>query len=376
MKLAIVLIGYDRPHAIRRLYESIRQSSSEYPFDLIFSIDKSPVQKDVADAINSFGGEIERRAVRQFSKRLGLRKHVMACGDLTEDYDAVIVLEDDIVVSDVFIDYAVAAVKFVNDDVRVAGISLYAPSVNEMAMLPFIPKRTGFDNYYLQSAQSWGQCWTRRMWQDFRKWYAENSKPLEASDDMPGRIYSWPESSWKKYFMKYLVDTGKTFFYPYDSLSSNCSDVGQHNREITPYFQVPLVSGKREFCFGRMDEVPCYDIFFERMGLEFDNELLCLDLYGTKKTSSSRFLLTPKKIDAPIVCSFGLTYRPQEDNYLKGAPGDDIFLYDLMTQPKLRMVEQTLSVKIAKYHTNLSWRHSLIYGVNALMSRVLYKIKS
>src|SRR5690606_21764571 len=130
-----------------------------------------------------------------------------------------------------------------------------------------------------------------RMWQDFRKWYDQWAVDLKSDTDMPCRIYSWPESSWKKYYMKYLVSTGKTFFYPYDSLSSNYSDVGQHNKVVTPHFQVPLISGKSEYRFGAMTDVPNYDVFYERSGFEYEGEALCLDLYGTRKVSTSRFLL-------------------------------------------------------------------------------------
>lgn len=375
MNIAVILVGYNRPKSLARLYRSVVSAHNSNLVDIIFSIDKSPVQKEVLREIESFTNNENFLYVRALPERLGLREHILSCGDLVEDYDAVVVLEDDVVVSDSFVDYVVQAVRYVETDNSVAGISLYSPSVNEMSMLPFSPKRGGFDNYYLQSAQSWGQCWTREMWNGFRNWYAENCGKLEPDSDMPNRIYSWPDTSWKKYYMKYLVESGKTFFYPYDSLSSNYADVGQHNKMLTPHFQVPLVSGKREFKFGTIDEVPCYDVFFERAGCQFNGEYVCMDLYGTKTISQSNFLLTPKKLKAPIVQSFGLTYRPQEDNYLKRALGDDIFLYDLSAHSVFRMKEKTMFYKLAKYHTNLSWRHSLVFSLHFLLSRVFQKIK-
>jgi hypothetical protein len=375
VKVAVVLVGYSRPKSLKRLFESVRLAYEFDCVDVIFSIDRSPAQSQVLSCVDSLIKDFGNCSVRAFNERLGLREHILACGDLIEDYDALIVLEDDIVVSDSFLRYVYAAIEFVKEDENIAGISLYAPAINEMSLLPFTPKRNGFDNFYLQSAQSWGQCWTKKMWSDFRAWYDANSGYLDESDDMPSRIYSWPKTSWKKYHMKYLAESGKTLFYPYDSLSSNYSDVGQHNKSLTPFFQVPLISGKKEFLFGARDEVPCYDIFFERTGFKYNDHPLCLDIYGTKKISKSRFILTPKKLDVPKLHSFGLTYRPQEDNYINLAPGDDLHLYDLGERPGLRMKEASVSFRLARYHTNLSWRHSLVYGLNTLKSRILHKLK-
>lgn len=375
IRLAVILVGYNRPESLKRLYNSVLNAKYNSAVDLIVSVDKSEAQNTVLNVINADKWDKGAVVFRTFKERQGLRNHILACGDMTESYDAVVVLEDDIVVSDSFLDYVFAAIKFVNDDDSVGGISLYSPSSNEMSLLSFIPKKTGFDNYYLQSAQSWGQCWTRKMWKNFRHWYDANNESLKLDYDMPSRIYSWPESSWKKYYMKYLVETDKTFFYPYDSMSTNYSDVGQHNRVVSPHYQVALVTGKVNFRFGTASECPCYDVFFERMNLQFNSEPLCLDLYGTKSKSSARYLLTPKKLSAPVLESFGLTYRPQEDNFLNRSPGSDVFLYDLLKTPDLFFEEDYMSFKLANYHTNLNWRHALLYSVVTLKFRLIQKIK-
>jgi hypothetical protein len=375
MTIAVVMVGYNRPVSIKRLCDSILTAKCNFSVDIVLSVDKSEKQEEVLKAVESIQWDHGRVILKKQKNRLGLREHIFACADLTEYYEAVIILEDDIVVSDSFFNYVIAALDFTANDKSVAGISLYSPMINEMAILPFTAKRCGFDNYYLQSAQSWGQCWSKRMWREFRAWYAQNSEKLVSDDDMPSRIYSWPETSWKKYFMKYLAETQKMFFYPYDSLSSNYSDVGQHNKSMTPYYQVPLVSEKTEFKFGTTKETPCYDIFFERMGLKVRGEDLCMDLYGTKRFSDSRFVLTPKKLCAPIVQSYGLSYRPQEDNFLKGAEGNDIFIYDLYGFDNLWIGGSKLFYKLAKYHTNLSWRHALLYSVGTIIIKFFGKVK-
>ncbi len=49
----------------------------------------------------------------------------LQCGDLTEKYDAVVVLEDDLVVAEGFMQYVVAAVEAYKNNDEIAGISLY-----------------------------------------------------------------------------------------------------------------------------------------------------------------------------------------------------------------------------------------------------------
>lgn len=372
-RLAVVLVAYNRPKSLIRLFDSVVVARADEKVDLIISIDKSDIIDQMLDAVDLKRWDKGEVIVRSFEERLGLRKHIIACGDLTEQYEAVVVLEDDIVVSESFISYALKAMEFVENDDAVAGISLYAPGVNEMCELPFVPKKNSFDNYYLQSAQSWGQCWTRKMWQEFKGWYESRTVALEVSNDMPSRIYSWPESSWKKYKMKYLVEKNKTYFYPYFSFSTNCSDIGEHNKFITPMYQVPLITAVYSFHFGTRNECICYDVFFERLGLTYKEEPVCLDLYGTKVVSDSRFLLSSKKIAAPVLSRFGLGYRPHEDNFIKASYGDDIYLYDLQGKEEIHFKGALIEFKLANYHALMSWKHSFVYSIFVFFIRLKKK---
>jgi hypothetical protein len=270
----------------------------------------------------------------------------------------------------------ILAIKFAENKHEIAGISLYSPLINEMSLLPFIPKKTGFDNYYLQSAQSWGQCWTRRMWVHFRNWYDSCPQPLLPSYELPSRVYRWPESSWKKYFNAYLVKNEKTFLFSYDSFSTNCQDVGTHNKEISSHYQVPLTSGKTKFNFGLKSQCPSYDAFFERKGMKFNGESVCFDLYGTKCKSDSRYFFSTKKISVPHLRSFGLAYRPQEDNFINRTPGNDAYLYDLSVKPDIEFKENYINYKLANYHTNITWRHSLVYTMVIITSKIFKKLRT
>jgi hypothetical protein len=373
--VAVVLIGYNRPDSLERLFYSVLSDEKSGDVDIIISIDKSDCQQEVISHVREFAKDVKNLKVIARERRLGLREHVLSCGDLVFDYDAIVMLEDDIVVSPNFLDYTFSAIAFTQCNDDIAGISLYSPLINEMALLPFSPKKNGYDNFYLQSAQSWGQCWTRKMWKGFRDWYEENDNGLEPELDMPSRIYSWPETSWKKYFMKYLVKSGKTFFYPHESYASNCAEVGQHNKAINSFFQVPLVEGKTNFVFGGLDCCPQYDIFFERAGLMFDGEPVDLDLYGTKMSIKSDLFLSIKKIDAPVLQSFSLSYRPQEENFLRKSPGSDIFLYDVSGFKDFPLKKVNKSLRLANFHANMDWRLAALYSVNRFFLGILKKIR-
>ena len=60
-------------------------------------------------------------------------------GKLLNDYDALIVLEDDITVSPYYYQYACQTIAQYQDDERIAGISLYNFPVDYQNGLPFTP---------------------------------------------------------------------------------------------------------------------------------------------------------------------------------------------------------------------------------------------
>lgn len=367
-RFVIVVVAYDRVKSLRRLLKALGEAAyGGDSVDVIISIDCSAVQSDLVDIAESWEWGRGKKAVRAFSTRQGLRSHVLACGDCVSDYDAVIILEDDLFVSREFYRFAKGAVEFYAEDPSVAGLSLYAPAMNEMVERPFIPLRGRYDVYALQSAQSWGQCWTRAMWDGFRRWYEDNRGSLKRAGDLPEKVYSWPDTSWKKYFMKYLVVTGRTFVYPYESLSTNSTAVGQHHAERSTDYEVPVLAGEKEFRYGPTDRLVAYDAFFERSGLTWVDEdgaqhSVCVDLYGSKWVSNgSRYFLTRKRLGFEVAGEYGLGLRPQEYNFEAGEEGGDIRLYDL--GEGVKGVEGRADiVRELNYHITVPWKFTVIHG--------------
>lgn len=346
MKLAIVVIGYNRVDSISRLLESLKKA--EYcgdTVDLIISIDNSgtdQVEILARDTDWTYG----EKKIYTYEARQGLRKHILGCGRFLDEYDAIAVLEDDIIVSPSFYEYMREAVSFYKDDRNIAGISLYGYSINENNMLPFTAEYSEFDTFFIQYASSWGQIWMRDQWQAFYNWYLQNSEEFLEAEHIPHNVSSWPKTSWKKYHIKYCIENNKFFVYPYMSLSTCYSDAGQHTFETSITLQTQLLyTDKKNYFFAPLsaDNAVKYDAFFERILPEseclFDIPYsdICLDLYGFgRNLLGKRFLITPKKIENKVVSSFGAVFEPQERNIIQNVQGSVFFLYDTLKTARVK----------------------------------------
>lgn len=333
---AIVAVGYNRPDSMRRLLNSVRAAA--YPaharVPLIVSIDECGASDAVAAVAEALDWPYGEKTVRRFPVRQGLRSHILQCGDLSETYGAVIVLEDDLVAAKDFYGYVLQALARYGEDASIAGVSLYSHAWNGYADREFTPQHNGFDAYLGQFSISWGQCWTRAQWRAFRAFYdAAQGSPLPMTDAVPAAVTRWPDTSWAKYFVYYIVQTDRYYVVPYVSLSTNFSDAGQHAAAHDTAHQVPLsdAAGK-SYRFPSDAEAVRYDIFFERMRLPvegFASEDVCMDLNGAKLSAQGRrYRLTMRALPFRAVAAYGLTMRPIEANVVQNVAGDAILLYD------------------------------------------------
>lgn len=333
-KIAITVVAYNRVDSLARLLNSLANASygaDEVP--LIISIDKSDT-----DEVEKFADEYMWRygtkTVRKHSENMGLRKHVLEQGNLLQQYDAVVVLEDDLVVAQDFWNYTQQTVRMYAKCDEIAGISLYSFAVNYHQRHPFMPIRDGHDVYFMNSAMSWGQVWMRKQWRNFVKWYSANQN-FDDRPHLPQSICSWGEKSWLKYHTRYCIEENKYFVFPYISYTTNYSEVGTHIRDIDSIFQVQILQGRIENLrlpeYG--SEAVYYDGFFENkklykiLGL-CDTDC-CLDLNGTNgNREHKRYWLTTRNLPYRIVRSYNYACRPLEQNVLSGCDGSGIFLYD------------------------------------------------
>jgi glycosyltransferase involved in cell wall biosynthesis len=203
---AIVIAAYNRPHSLSRLLSMVL--TAEYPdaggVSLVISIDGGGADEVIRIA-NEFEWLFGDKEVIAHSKNLGLREHILCCGDLSQKYGAIIMLEDDIVVSPAFYQYASELGGFYYDDAQVAQVSLYAYEYGELSLERFHPLNIGYDVFFMQWASSWGQLWTDRQWHAFREWYVGHSGDLVKKPKLPEYVRGWPASSWKNTILHICV---------------------------------------------------------------------------------------------------------------------------------------------------------------------------
>ena len=335
--IGIIVVGYNRVGSIERLLK--RLEVCDYPaapVPLVVSLDNCG-KPDVYQAASAFSWSHGPCQVILQPERMGCKNHILHCGGYMEEFgwDAAIVLEDDVYPSAAFYEYALQAVsKYRNDD-RIAGISLYSMPQNQTVRLPFSPALSEYDAYFMQLAQSWGQIWMKRQWASFVDWYHENSESFRICKTVPENVSRWPDSSWLKHHIRYCIETNKYFVYPYQSLATCFSDVGEHTDAASNTLQVPLQQqAKQPYAFPELDGAPVvYDAWHENLRLSeslgLASEDVCVDIFGGKgNPKKRRYWLTTLCKPYQVVHSFALSLYPMDMNVLCKLQGDRIFLYD------------------------------------------------
>ena len=130
-KIALVVIAYNRVGSLKRLLKSLEEGYYDdvENVPLIISVDKSDtdeVEQFADDYTWNFGDKI----VVKHQQNMGLKQHILSQGIWLDEYDAIVVLEDDVVVARDFWYYVRKCVNKYKDEDSVAGISLYGYSIN------------------------------------------------------------------------------------------------------------------------------------------------------------------------------------------------------------------------------------------------------
>ncbi len=394
MKPAIIIPAYNRPDSLQRLLSFIDAASFIYDdIPLVISVDGGGDIK-VVELANSFEWKYGQKEVVIHDQHLGLRNHIISCGDLCYRFGSIILLEDDLIVGPDFYNFAVQAVNEYDKDPSIAGVSLYAYRNNEnVSLLPFSPIDNGYDVFFMQVPSSWGQAWTQTQWDRFRNYYSSCSE-VTSKDRLPSNVIRWPESSWKKYFFKYIVEKDLYFVYPYVSHTSNWGDVGTHfhYENAVTYFRVQLaLSRNMKYRFPSFSkEGVVYDAFFEilpeylrRQGFAATSDF-GVDLYGAKDLSLYRqkMFLSSKYCNKAIT-QFGIELFPIEHNVLFGVPGSEISFADSTSfvSPPQDFIEKMFTLQHQKAYDcgcvkgELSITQSVSYRLGHFLTSPIRKLK-
>lgn len=334
LSIAIVVVAYSRDKSLERLLCSIGKADIEKGTTLIISIDKSD-NSLVESCAREYDWPFGEKRIIAHTKNMGLKQHILSCGNYLDEFDALVVLEDDLIVSPSFFAYSRLAVEKYWNNEKIAGISLYSHHINPHTGYPFYPSKNIYDAFFIQYAPSWGQVWLKRQWKAFISWYEENQADDFLLPHLPINISHWGKNSWLKYHIKYAIENSKYFVYPYFAFSSTFSDVGAHANLSYTYFQVVLQEGiTKSFNFPDLtQESVRYDCNFERELVIPGYDDLCIDLWGTKgNREKKRYWLTTLSLPYKIVKSYDLCLKPIENNINDFNKGNSIFLYDTMQQ--------------------------------------------
>ena len=362
---AIVAIGYNRADTLERLLKSI--VAADYPegeIPLIISIDYHPDNQPVIDVANSIHWEHGPKIVKTHPQRMGLRPHVLECGNYSLTYGCAIILEDDLFVSRDFYHYTLAAQEYYADCSQVAGVALYSCVLNKLCVHPFVPQASPWDNYFAGISISWGQSWTAKQWQAFMEWYHAHPV-LKEVPGLPKYIYRMPETSWAKFFAAYMALQKKYYVCGYFSRSTCFAEVGQHTKKKEIRYQTHLMQGvPDQYRFAPLDKGCKYDAYMESTELQpyldtyTGGKPVRIAIHGEHLEGEEQYLLTMEPLPYKIVADFAYEMMPPEMNIIQGLSGNSIHLYDLSIPAKLpenRFVAEqhdlcTLSVKhLLKY---------------------------
>jgi len=349
---AIVVVTFNRAESLERLLKSLGDSiyDSNFSYTLIISIDGGG-SSDVLHIAESFKWKFGKKEIIQRTQNIGLRAHILKCGELTIEYGAVLILEDDLYVSQYFPYITKKLVNYYGNSDELAGASLYSYKYNEYAKMPFFPLTSQYDIYLMQVASSWGQIWTKKQWLRFKAWYDDNVDiGVNLTDPLPEAVINWPNSSWKKFFQKYMVEKGLYIVYPYEAYVTNFADVGSHFAVPMQHFQIPLCNIDKDFNFCDLDEAEVfYDAYYEPLPSLWENGFsdvykgkVELDLFGLKlnRPIQAEYLISIHDCKNPIL-SYSSSLIPPVNNVLFNVIGNDYSLskkHEFIVKSKVSMM--------------------------------------
>ena len=375
--VAIVVVGYNRLAGIKRLLKSIEKA--DYPSEdipLVISIDASG-NKELYDFVKNYTWNHGTKYVNIQEERLGLKNHIFQCADLTEHFKAVIILEDDLYVSTQYYNYVLKALDVYGDNKNIAQIALYRNEMNGYVGLPYEPLQSGYDVLKIQATCSWGECWNKRMWQEFKKALPEITDDRIQKCDMPRQIKGWTRA-WSKYFYTFIIENNKYVLYPNVSHTTNFNDAGGEHGSSGTFVQASLLQNPIDYRMPEEAKLTTYDVYYNNKSIYksigIDEDELCLDLYGfNDNIKGKRYILSSKYLSYGIVKSFGIEMRPLEMNIFQNIEGKGIFLYDttISAQPKGKGYSKYLIDYFLKgFNFNLMTKESLRILVSKIKGKL------
>jgi hypothetical protein len=165
----------------------------------------------------------------------------------------------------------------------------------------------------------------------------EGGKSPKIDHPIPENIVRWSERSWKKLFVKYMIENDLYFSYPYIGYSTNNADIGENVSAFGNYLQGRLMCFDVELVLtGDISRAIRYDAWGEMLPecfsvlREFIDGGVIVDINKVKEYSDvgSQYILTQSVKGVESVKSFCVDYVPAELNIMLGNIGSGLSLYD------------------------------------------------
>lgn len=335
-RIGLVITAFNRPFSLASTLQSVSQlrTPSGAELEIIVSQD-GPPNSSVDAVVQHFGAFFPIRRIRH-KENLGLKKHVLFCGDLVTEFDLLVVVEDDVVVAPPALEVLVSAVEAYQDEPCIRQFSLYSPAFTESTRAPFVPIADGNPGYLSRVPQSWGQAYVPNQWLAFKNFLANPANAgVFRGDALPANAYSWPiSSSWKRDYFAFMVSVGAYAWIPQVSLSSQTGAAGTHFKRPTPAMSVPMQMASGKFYHPNIDALCRYDEYGElewesltRLAGELSEFSGTVDLYGGRPLDiiDTPVILTSRRTRAALK-TFGSDFLPLEMNIALKQPGSSISL--------------------------------------------------
>ncbi|KAJ3099914.1 hypothetical protein HDU96_010532 [Phlyctochytrium bullatum] len=272
LRFEIHVFTMDRRTSFERLWTSVNRANRiDRDVSLVIHVDRpnrtlesrvaSREFKDYVQHLGSLTSPHGPVRLEVHTRPHGLRQSILDAWQPTDRRTHAIFLEDDLEVSPHFLEYADQMVSRYlfpassreAEAERCMGVSLYNlryDEVNERSWLPVT--NFEFEPYLLQHPQSWGAVWAPNAWASFVAWYSAQREEFTPLVPMSLTNRWMDQKSWKKYLLRFMVETGRYVIYPNFpgnlSLTTNHVEVGTNDRSVGAFqeelrrrFEVPLL---------------------------------------------------------------------------------------------------------------------------------------
>jgi hypothetical protein len=335
--LPIVVIAYNRPAQLARLLHSIQRSLDivDHRAKVIVSVDSgTPACVEVCRSFSGMDIDVLARP-----QRLGLKKHVIACGDMLAELGAAMFLEDDLLVTPAALTFAAQGLPVARAQKRVAALSLYSFHFNEFAF-DWLPRQdVRGDVFYAQTSSSWGQVWWREPWEQFRQWMEQETESRIARASIPTEIKQWPAASWKRTHNAFIAEKRLFSMIPTYSFVFNCGSKGSHHAggQNIAFSELALLPGKT-YRIDPLDDAVQLDAFLELLNVpemrqfSFSGVRMCdvdFDIFGKKGRADLKreYVLTSRRHNREAtLASFSASLGNQLAGALLGIEGEGLWL--------------------------------------------------